>query len=403
MKEFSLKQYLQTKTFMALAIFWGCLILAGLIYIIPPDAQQKKGSVRSILTVKTITVSPSNYQFILKSFGSVQPRTQSLLVSQVSGQVTKVSPAFRDGGFFKKGDKLIQIDPRDYQTAVKVAEAELLQAQAAQEEEKARSLQAKEDWGRLSNDREAPALVLRKPQLAAAEAKYYSAQANLEKAQLNLERTIIKAPYDGRIKSTTVDFGQFVNMNSQLAEVFATDLVEIRLPLKNSELGYINLPEGNTDSNSNTLPDVIINSDLGTPQKWQAKIVRTEAAIDSNSQLLHVVAQIKAPFAKTSDGKTQLKIGQYVTAEIQGKKIEQALIIPNSSVYQGSYVYVLEEGLLYRRDIRITFQSSDQAVIAEGLNFNDQLVISPMGQVASGTRASNYQIPEHQANTGETP
>lgn len=389
--ELKLMPYIHHKTVKALAILIGFLFIASFIYTNEPKAKQKAKPDRTILTVKTVALTPTDYQYILTSFGAVQPRTQSLLVSQVSGQVVEVSPVFRDGGFFHKGDTLLKIDPRDYQTAIKVAEAQLLQARASQEEEKAQAQQAQRDWDKLHRGRPAPSLVLRKPQLAAADAQYHSAQANLEKAQLALERTTIKAPYDGRIQSTAVDFGQFVNVNGQLADVFATDFVEIRLPLKNTELDLLELPEANSHDSVEQLPDALINSNLGTTQQWAAKIVRTEAAIDTDSQLLHVVAQIKKPFAQTSVRKTQLKIGQYVTAQISGKRITDALVIPNASIYQGSYVYVLDNGMLFRRDIQIAFQSADSAVIAKGLTFGEHLVVSPLGQVASGTPASSVQ------------
>lgn len=367
-----------------LAIF---LLLATLVINNGPQAKRGAPKIKPVLSVETTTVMPQSYQFTLSSFGTVQPRTQTLLVSQVTGMIVEVNPIFRDGGFFARDEILIRIDDRDYQAAAKVAQAKLLQAQVSLEEEKARASQAKKDWQRLGDGEQAPDLVLRKPQLAAAEAELISAQANYDKAQLDLERTQIRAPFDGRVKTTLVDLGQFVNASSQLAEVFATDVVEIRLPLKNSELSLIDLPEnfrGHSVS-PEQYPDVIIGSDLGEHQEWQGKIVRTEAAIDENSHQLYVIAQIQDPFAVQQNDKTPLKIGQYVTARITGKTLERALVVPTSSIYQGSYLYTVKDNALQRHDIHIGFQTPKDSVIDQGLNSGDVVITSPLGQVTSGT------------------
>lgn len=355
-----------------------------------PKPKFKPKQEAPTLRVQAVQLSKSLYQFELSSFGTVQPRTQTLLVSQVSGVITDVNPIFKGGGFFSRDDVLIQMDDRDYQAAAKVAQAELLQAALALEEEQARATQAQIDWKRLGDGEAAPSLVLRKPQLAAAEAKRYSAQANYEKALLDLERTKIRAPFDGRVKTAQVDLGQYINKNSTLAEVFATDVVEIRLPLKNSELGLIDLPENyrNQPLSDGELPSVTIISTLGRHQQWQGKIVRTEAAIDPTSHQLYVVAQIDDPFAVEQINKTPLKIGQYVTAKIQGKSLDNALVVPTSSVYQGSYVYTANDQQLMRKNITIAFQTPSETVIDSGPTDGDWVITSPMGQVSSGTRVA---------------
>jgi multidrug efflux pump subunit AcrA (membrane-fusion protein) len=103
---------------------------------------------------------------------------------------------------------------------------------------------------------------------------------------------------------------------------------------------------------------------------------------------LHVIAQIDDPFGKKSEGRSPLKIGQYVTAEIPGHLLSNVLVIPNNTIYQGSYVYIVEEGLLRRRDVVIDWQNDDDALIAEGLAHGDHLVTTPLGQVTSGIRVS---------------
>jgi len=388
------------KLAIAASVLGAFIATSLLVMSSKPEAKRHTERAKPVLKVESQTLHPQDFQFTINSFGTVQPHTQSILVSQVSGQILKVANSFRDGGFFKKGDVLIEIDPRDYQTAAKIIRAELLQSQLSFEEEKARAQQALIDWQRLGDGGEAPALVLRKPQLAASEAGVLSAQANFEKAELDLQRTKIRAPFDGRLKKTQVDLGQYVSANTQLADIFATDRLEVRLPLKNSELALINLPEdyqhahGQNDKHqAQALPNVTLISSLGTPTRWQGKIVRTEATIDASSNQLYVVAQINQPFARTLDAngqvKTPLKIGQYVSAEIQGKSVKNALIVPTSSVYQGSYVYLIEDGHLARREVEIGYQNAEQVFISKGLGNQVELITSPLGQVTSGTLVNN--------------
>ncbi|MEM9621004.1 MAG: efflux RND transporter periplasmic adaptor subunit [Pseudomonadota bacterium] len=362
----------------------------------PPEAQRRSPPQGPKLTVETMVVLPRDYQVIISSFGTVQPRTQSQLVAQVGGQVTEVQISFRPGEFFATGDVLLTIDPQDYEADVRIAEAALLDAIQAEAQEAARAEQALNVWESLGEpDKEPTPLVLREPQLAAAKARVISAKANLTKAELDLARTQIKAPFSGRILQQYVDLGQVVTPGTQLAEIYATDLVEIRLPIQNSDLAYIDLPDApGTDG-----LDVRIRSDLGRPQSWDGRIVRTEGAIDQVARQLHVIAEISQPFTAT-ESRRALKIGEYVTAEVSGLLIPQAIVIPANTVYQNSYIYVVEHHndtpVLQRREISIAWQNGQEVVVQAGLQSQDVIVTTTLGSLTSGTPvrlASNTEKP----------
>jgi len=342
------------------------------------------------MTVETRQIEESDYPIMLESYGTVQPRTRSMLVAQVSGQIVSVNENVRNGGFFEKGDVLANIDARDYEADVRIADAVLFDARQGLAEAEARTNQAREDWARLGNTGEAPDLVLRIPQLNAARARIVSAESALEKAMLDLERTNIVAPFAGRILRKLVDVGQVVSQNTQLAEIYATDYVEIRLPLRNRDLPFIDLPESYRFSDVPRQPGgkVEIHSDLGGEDAWDAILVRTEGAIDETARQLHVIAQIDDPFGRGNEDHAPLKIGQYVTARLQGRTVRGALVIPNNTIYQGSYVYVVEDEILRRRQIEIDWQNDAEAVIGAGLEPGDILVTTALGQVSSGIRVA---------------
>lgn len=370
----------------------------------PPQSPRTANVKKALINVEVQTLALQQHQVMLESFGVVRPRVQSLLISQASGQVTYVSDNFREGGFFKQGELLLKLDDRDHQAALKSAQANVLVAEQDLQEEQARNKQAATDWQRLGNGEQANNLVLREPQLAAAKAQLLSAQAQREKAKLDLERSKIIAPYDGRILKRHVDLGQVVSNNSQLAELYAIDRVDVRLPIKNKDLPFIDLPENFRDGTKNPEgADVSFYSDLIGEQYWKGIVVRTEGAIDSLAQQLYVVAQINDPYKASAENQYPIKIGQYVSAKIYGKTINKALVIPNASIYQGSYVYVVEGDLLKRQNITLAWQNDQQAMIKSGLKAGQQLVLTALGQVNSGTRvniinAQKEQIKRKQKN-----
>ena len=116
------------------------------------------------------------------------------------------------------------------------------------------------------------------------------------------------------------------------------------------------------------------------------QIIRTEGAIDEVARQLHVVAQINDPFGMSTKVGRPLKIGEYVTAEIAGKTLPDVIVVPNNTIYQNSYVYVVEEGLLQRRVVDIAWQNGAESIVSSGLIAGDELVTTPLGQVTSGTR-----------------
>ena len=375
---------LKLKKLLPIIVLLSLLFAAYIVTSNPPSAKRGRPSALPQISVEVKKLVRNDLAITIDSYGTIKPRTQSVLLPQVSGQIIRINPKFRAGGFFEQGDVLLELDQRDLLAEVKIAQSSLFSAEQSFSEEQARVEQAEQDWQRLGNDKKAPDLVLRKPQLMAAQASVYSAQASLSKAELAVERSNIVAPYTGRILSKSVDVGQVVSIGTELAEIYAVDYVEIRLPLKNKDLPYMMLPESNRFENATAQeqPAVTIYSDLATRQSWQGKVVRTEGAFDEESQQLFVVAQIDDPYGENEGNGLPLKIGQYVSAKIKGKTIENALTV----------VYIVDDNILKRKNITIAWQSDDVAVIKSGLEANELLVLTPLGQVTSGTLVSLNSI-----------
>ena len=136
---------------------------------------------------------------------------------------------------------MLELEKADYEFAIARALAQEAAAAQRVAEERGRNLQAQREWRDLGTV-EANDLFLRKPQLRAAEASMAAAQADVSAAELALARTTVRAPFDGRLESKSVDIGQFVAPGTVLAQVYATDGVEVHLPISDSQLALLELP-----------------------------------------------------------------------------------------------------------------------------------------------------------------
>lgn len=357
----------------------------------PSQARKAPQAKQVLLNVDAIPLTRSAYTVKLKAYGEVRPRTEGSLVSQVSGTLTAVSRRFQNGGFFEAGELLAQVDDRDYVAAVTMAESDLIQAQFELEEESARGQQAEVNWQRIGKGKQASELVLRKPQLAAAKARVASARASLDKANLDLQRTQISAPYAGRIVDKKVDVGQFVSTNTELADIYAVDYVEVRLPLSPRQVEYLTIPEQYRGEESTSVkgPGVEMLVRQGLKEFiWQGFISRAESALDSNNRQLYVIAQLNDPYRQREDGAPPLKIGQFIEATIDANTLDNVFVIPRSALYQGKTVVLIENDVLVRRDVEVIWTDETNAVVNHNLKAGEWLVTTPLGNPVSGTRVA---------------
>ena len=247
------------------------------------------------------------------SEGTVRPRTDSPVVPEISGRVTSVSDSFVEGGFFEVDDVLVTIDPFDYQQAVVSARAQLAQTRLRLAEEEAEAEVAQREWEELGRG-DPRELTLRKPQLEDANAAVAAAEANVVRAERDLERAEIRAPYAGRVRRKSVDLGQFVTVGNPIATIYAVDIAEIRLPLPDEELAYLDLPLSYRGSESRPGPPVEVRTTFaGQTYSWDGRVVRTESEIDPVSRMVQVVAEVRDPYRLEPDSeRPPLAVGMYV-------------------------------------------------------------------------------------------
>ena len=351
-----------------------------------PDAPTRPPMV-IIPQVRVVEVELTEVTLTVKSQGTVEPRTQSQLVPEVSGRIIEVSPSFVAGGFFEAGDVLFKTDPHDYEQALVQRNAEVESARLHIAQEEAEAEVAQWGWDRVGTG-QARSLTLREPQIASAKAELAAAKANLETAQRNLERTEVRAPFSGRVRQKNVDVGQFVTVGAPVARINAVDAAEVRLPLPNEDLAYLDLPLNyRGESGRIRGPAVTLRAEFaGRIHEWQGRIVRTEGEIDPQTRMVHVVAEVQNPYGRGPDPtRPPLAAGMFVEAEIVGRTVEHVAIVPRAALRGPSQVLVVDVNSRLRfRDVEVLRATTNELFILGGLETGDRVNVSPVEAVSDG-------------------
>jgi len=320
------------------------------------------------------------------SQGTVKAKREIALVAQVSGLIVNVDKQFVDGNFFAHDAVLIEIDSRDYRAALLNAKSRLSQAQRGLAEEKGRSRQANKEWRDLGN-KEANELFLRKHPLAEAHAAVAYAKAYVGIAKLNIERTKISAPFDGRIEHTYVNVGQFVTSGTQLAKVYDTATVEVSLSLSDRQLALLDLPMLGAEFESK--PAVILSAIIGgKPHQWRGMITRTQASVDVNSRLYYAIVEVEQPFEVTGTRyhSAPLIPGLFVNAEIEGKKLNDVIVLPNNAIVKRTNIYTLNDrNIIEIQPVTVLSKTDSRVWIQSGINDNTAILLDKHAVVSPGT------------------
>lgn len=287
--------------------------------------------------VRVVPVRVGPVDMVLTGNGTAQALTESHIVPQVSGQVVRMSDSFVNGGAFKKGERMLTIEPRDYEIAVTLAGASVKDAESSYEMAQQESQAARREWQRIHPDQPVPSLVAKEPQLAAALANLEAKQASLEKARLNLERTHIVAPFACRISAESVDVGQYVSPGQVLATIYAVDAAEIVMPMDDDDLQWFAVPGFTTEAETGAAVAVRARV-AGRDMSWPGRVVRAEGTISEQTRMVNVVVRVDDPYAT----QPPLAVGQFVTVDISGGALSHATVIPRAALHGAKTVWVIE-------------------------------------------------------------
>ena len=332
--------------------------------------------------VRAVTVQPADFEFEATARGTVMPRSETELIAEVSGRVIELSQSLVTGGFFKEDDVLLRIDPLDYEIALEQASAQVQRATselatASKNYERQRNLSKRQSTSESLEDDA-------RNRLQMAEAAQREARARLASAERDLERTVVKAPYDGRVRTEQVDLGQFLNQGSRLARLYAIDAAEVRLPIKDDELAFLNisLRDGSAWEKR---PSVSLSAEFaGAVHRWTGEIVRTEGELDPKTRMIQLVASVADPYRA---GTTPLPVGLFVDAVITGGVQPNIVRLPRGAMVSPSEVYIVDSSeRLVRRTVNVLRSQGDFVYINDGLLRGDRVCLSRLATAIPGMK-----------------
>ncbi|KPN77548.1 MULTISPECIES: efflux RND transporter periplasmic adaptor subunit [Shewanella] len=361
-------------------LFILLLFVVGAIALMSTkEAPEQKPEEMPVPIVDVTQVEQQTVSLNLPSYGVVTPKYKTQLVTEVQGRMLSISPQFVAGGIVKKGDQLAQIEPSDYEADLMQAEATLAQATAALNEEIARGEVAKIEFKGYDKGLP-PELGLRIPQLKKEQANVKYAQAALARAQRNLERTVIRAPFDGIIKARNVDLGQYVTLGTNLGELYDTSIAEIRLPISNDDLAYL-------ESVDHPDTQVTLSASLaGKENTWMGNIIRSEGVIDADNRMVYLVAEIKDPYLREhkTQGSLPLKYGSFVNAVIKGRTVDGIVKLPRHVVRNEHVALVNEQNIVEMRHVNVVRSDLENVFIKDSLKTGERVAITHFSNMANG-------------------
>lgn len=343
------------------------------------------------LLVEVTVLEKSTADILVRSQGTVRPRTETTLSAEVSGAIIEVSPNFVPGGVIRSDEVLLRIDPTDYVAAVEQFDALVKQRQIEYD-----------GAARLRTQG-----FRAEAELAAAEAALAAARSDLKRARRNLERTEIRVPYAGIVRSKDADIGQFVNPGTRLGVTFATDYAEVRLPLTDQDLAFVDLPDardlaaGNAPEGSKVVLSALRE---GVRREWASRIVRTEGVVDESSRVSYAVARVDDPYAFASE-RSPLPVGTFVVAEIEGRSAGELIRVPRSVVRgSNSLVFVDDENRLRIREVDIFRFDARHAYLSDTALEGERVVLTSLENPINGMRVrTTLDLAEDGSGEAEDP
>lgn len=358
------------------------------------------GALRPKITPKEIALAPPAVFYEIArpravtldvyAQGEVRPRTDISLTAEVAGKIVKTSDAFVAGGAFEEGDLLVKIEDADYRVAVTGAKARVAQAEEFLRREEAESDLARKDYEALGREQDPSELTLRLPQLAQARAAFEAARADYSAALLDLDRTEIKAPFKGRVRERLAGVGQYIAPGAPIGRIFSIDVAEIRLPLNDSDLAKLGISLAFVETPDAPGPPAVLSATMGgLYHEWNARIARTEGAVDPGTRQVFAIAVVDDPYGAGADDGAPLAMGLYVDARIEGKPLDNAVVLPRSALYGRDIVYViLADDTLDERRVAVVAADRNTVTLAGGIAEGERIASSPLRGAKDGDKVS---------------
>lgn len=370
---------------LGLGIIVGAFVVVFALKALKPQTEKEEAT-KPPLVVRVVDAVHKE-QVVFSTFqGEVRAKTDIELVTQVTGKVMSVSENFIEGGQFQAGEVLLQIDDADYQVALKSAQASVATAQVDLDIELATAATNKREWRELQGRpiEEANPLRLNKPQIDRAKARLDAANAELAAAKLNYNRTKLSAPFDGRIMSKSAELGQFMSRGSSIGRVFATQTMEVRIPMTDIQVSELGLSMGYSAKAEGTqgLPATVTTLFGLNQYAWPGFVKSVDASIDSKTRLLFATVVVDQSNKQAAHQVAPLAPGLFVDVQLSSPTKLSGLQVPRTALRNGNQVYVYQGDKLVRKSVKTVYTSRDMVILSEDqdseLILGDKVITSPV-------------------------
>jgi len=367
------------------------ILLAGIaitsfIFMTEPKAVRSGATKETAMLVEVAKVKRGTFHPTITAMGTVEPSQDIVLAPRVGGEIINMSDSFIPGGFVKKGEPLLNIDPADYENTLQQRKSHLEQMLADLNIEMGRQNVAQKDYQLLEEtlSKEQEALILRQPQLNAVKSKVEAARAAVTQAELELKRTTIKAPFDAHILHRNVNVGSQVTPGRNLARLVGIDSYWVVTTVSPANLRWLKFPGNNKETGS----EVTIRNKSAWPKGAYrtGNLHRLVGSLEEKTRMARVIITVPDPLArrKESKGRPTLMIGSFVETKIQARQITGVVRVHRDYIRKNSTVWIMENRKLRIRSVEILFRDKTYAYISKGLDNHNMIVTTNLSTVVDG-------------------
>ena len=349
--------------------------------------------------VEVTQVSPQNRTVIVNAMGTVVPARTVQLACQVSGRIVEVNDNFVPGGHFTVNERILRVEPKDYELALRQRAGDLAKAQCDLKLEAGRQSVALREYELLGTDvqEQDKELLLRNPQLQIAEAAVASAEASVEMAILDLTRTDVVSPFNAAVQSRNVEMGSLVNAGTVLASLIDVDKYWVQVSVSVEDLKWIAIP-GATGSKGSRVR-VYYESAWGPDVFRTGTVERLLPDLEPQGRMARLLVAVPDPLQIELDSPERhaLIIGAYVRVQIEGQELQGIVQVPRTALRDGMNVWVMQaDDTLDIRRVNAVWNTNDHVYVDNGLSQGNLLITSDLPTPVQGMtlRTMDPSVPE---------
>jgi membrane fusion protein, multidrug efflux system len=374
---------LSTRPKLSVALF-GILAIAAVAYGVwyellggvkpaAAAAQSAASQAAAKIPVTSFVVKKADFPVRAYGLGVVSPFKTVTVKSRVDGQIIKVF--FKQGQMVKEGDPLLEIDQRPFTAALEQAVAKKAQDEANLRNDRLNLERfqklAKQQFETQQNLDTQQALV---DQMIA---QVKGDQAAIDNAQTNLGYTSIKAPISGRTGFRLVDPGNIVHAADTTGIVTIAQLQPIAVQFTEPEEQLQAIDKA---FDTGEVPVEALTSD-GTRTLSQGRLVVMDNSVNQATGTI----SLKARFDNKDNA---LWPGLSVTTRMLIDTRKDVIVVPQDGVQHGPsglFAYVIgDNGKVSARPIKVSQSGDANAVVSEGLNVGDRIVVAGQSRLFDG-------------------